>query len=373
MPKLTFTITSEAAQHDPKTTVPCVKSMQLIAGGPRYVFPPELQGRELHDSIFSTTTGKLAKKAVAIRGTAVTVNINLPADSYEKYVDEDDNPIFRETLLPMWTPPRPRAPVYSSTQSSSPQEDKVPLVQKTRSLVSIAKGMVLEKFGLRRLNAASWLDMFESECTRVKLSEDKRWQIIWLFLEGPVLDWYDSSRQTLDLDDWESWRDSFLDSFSNKGWSAARTAFAFRYIAGSLSEYALKKENLLINLHRNIDETMKIYLIVTGLPVAIQQKLDRSEVTSTRALIKKINALDLPSRSISNANAEKPAVSFSRPPQSSSVSAFSSLQRRNPCAYCKSKGYERFHPEENCCTKAHDTWNRRSDNTNRSAHLSSDQ
>lgn len=174
MPKLTFTITSEAAPHDAKTTVPCVKSMQLVAGGPRYVFPPELQSRELHDSIFNTATGKLAKKAVAIRGTSVTVNINLPADSYERYVDEDDNPVFRETLLPMWTPPPPRTSIYSSTQSSSPQEDKIPLVPKTRSLVSIAKDMVLEKFGLRRLNAASWLDMFESECTRVELNDDKR-------------------------------------------------------------------------------------------------------------------------------------------------------------------------------------------------------
>lgn len=117
---------------------------------------------------------------------------------------------------------------------------------------------------------------------------------------------------------------------------------------------------------------MKIYLIVTGLSFAIQQKLDRSEITSTREIIKKINALDLPIRSISNLNAEKPTANFSRPPQSSNMSAFSSLQRRNPCVYCRSKGYERFHPEENCRTKAHDTWNHRSNNTSRSAHVNSD-
>jgi len=41
-------------------------------------------------------------------------------------------------------------------------------------------------------------------------------------------------------------------------------------MAGSLSEYAIKKDNLLINLNRHIGEEMKIFMIVTGLPLAVQ-------------------------------------------------------------------------------------------------------
>ena len=229
--------------------------------------------------------------------------------------------------------------------------------------------MVLGKFGVRRLNASSWLDMFEAECKRVELEDNQRWQIIHLFLEGSANDWYDSARQTLDLNNWETWRDSFLDSFASKGWPAARSAFAFRYLAGSLGEYALKKENLLINLHRNMDETMKIYLIVTGLPLSVQQKLDRSEITSTRELIKKINALDTPIRSSSNSNLEKSVSNVTRSAQVAGSTAFSSLSRRTPCGYCKNKGYERFHLEENCRTKAYDLSGQRSSNNNSSAYV----
>ena len=38
--------------------------------------------------------------------------------------------------------------------------------------------------------------------------------------------------------------------------------------------------------------------------------------------------------------------------------------------YCKSKGYERFHAEENCRTKAYDLSNQRFNNANRSAPVS---
>ena len=122
MPKLTFTIVSEAASHDPKTTVPCVKSMRLVPGGLCYMFPPELQGRDLHQSIFGSNVGKMAKKAVAIRGTSVTVNINLSSEDYANYVDDDENPIFRETLLLPWTPPPSRSSEYSWSSPSTDQQ-----------------------------------------------------------------------------------------------------------------------------------------------------------------------------------------------------------------------------------------------------------
>jgi len=77
MPKLTFTVACEAASHDPKTMVPCVKLMQLVTHGPCYMFPPELQGRDLHEQFLATTTGKLARKAVAICGSQVSVNVCL--------------------------------------------------------------------------------------------------------------------------------------------------------------------------------------------------------------------------------------------------------------------------------------------------------
>jgi len=269
------------------------------------------------------------------------------------YVDEDDNPIFRETLLLQWVPKSSSSSSFSTVESK--QQDTAQGDPKVRSLASIAKDMIVEKFRTRRTNATSWIDVFKSECIRVELELEKRWQIIRLFLEGVALDWYDASRQTLDHNNWDIWRNSFLDSFSDKGWSAARSAFSYKYISGSLGEYALKKQSLLINLHRNIDDTMKIYHIVTGLPISIQIKLDRSEISSTNELLHKLNALDLPVHPFSAPgtlllNTSQPTVQFLS-------SAFNSLRPCNYCPYCLKKGRELLHSEVNCRNKAYDLAN----------------
>lgn len=373
MPRLTFTIQSEVSAHDSKTTVPRVKFMQFTPDGPFYAFPPELQDKDLHTDLFDSTAGKLAKAAVKIRGTSAPVNVTFTSEVYAKYVDDDENPVFRNTLLRIWVPP-PRPTVYSSTSSSSstcadgPPAHFQPQPPREKSLASIAKEIVLEKFGTRRVNASSWLDMFESECLRVELSQEKFWQIIRLFLEGYALEWYDSCRQTIDHDRWELWRDSFLDSFSDKGWSAARAAFSFHFIAGSLSEYAIKKQNLLINLHRNIDDVMTTYHIVTGLPLSVQEKLDRSEITSTRELLRKLNALDRPARSNSNSfNTEKPNSFTPRNSFQFQSKAFNTIRPKSFCNYCLKKGKELPHVEENCRNKAWDLANGKLFNSNKGA------
>ena len=86
-----------------------------------------------------------------------------------------------------------RTMVFLATPGSSSQNDQnqpiiVQAPPKVCSLASIAKDMVLEKFGSHHINASSWLDMFESECTCVKLDDDKRWQVVRLFMEGPAMD-----------------------------------------------------------------------------------------------------------------------------------------------------------------------------------------
>lgn len=103
---------------------------------------------------------------------------------------------------------------------------------------------------------------------------------------------------------------------------------------GSLSEYAIKKENLLINLQRGIDEEMKVYLIVVGLPFAVQEKIDKADVPSD--LLRKLNAFDRPTRNLDSSPKDLKNVS---PSSSSSFNAFSLFKSRGFCSYCLKKGF----------------------------------
>ncbi len=356
MSKITFTFASEASPSNPKTTIIQVKLMQLSPDGPVFAFPKELQGIDLHAELMDTSGGKLVKNALKVRGKSRTVHITLNSEIYKKYADSDGNPVFKDVLLEEWHPPR--SPIYSSVLtppagSSLTDEPQEIEPVKLKPLSTIVKDMVLQKFGIRRTNASSWLDIFESECKRLEIPPTRFWEAVRLFLEGSALDWYDSRRLTLEDADWDVWRKSFLDAFAQKGWSEARFALTFRYMSGSLSEYAIKKENLLINLHRHIDEEMKIFLIVAGLPLAVQEKLDRSEIPSVSELLRKLNALDRPDRSALSFDKSN-ATSTSNSSSNYSSFAFSSIRPRTPCPYCLKKGFERLHAESNCRTKVND-------------------
>jgi len=99
---------------------------------------------------------------------------------------------------------------------------------------------------------------------------------------------------------------------------------------------------MLINYSAKMDEVMKITLIVLGLSVNIQEKIDSSEILSVSKLLSKLNSFDRP-RSISS-------------PEKSNFSSspFSSLKSRSPCPYCLKKGLQHFHSENNCRIKIAD-------------------
>lgn len=342
--KVWFTFASEASVVDSKKTVLNVKSLHVTENGPRFVFPEELQNSTEHEALMELSAPKSVQKAIGrVRGKFRTVKISLPADLYAKYFDDDENPVFREYLLEQYCPPFPSS--ITSTGSIISEQREI-ASKSEKSLSSLVKDIVIEKFGSKRLNASSWIDTLESECTRLGIPESRFWEVIRLFLEGAALDWYQSKRLTLIDASWARWKDSFLDSFAPRGWSDARFAFSFRFQSGSFADYALKKENLLLNFHSRMDEKMKITHIVLGLPFFIQEKIDPAEIESVSKLLLKLNSLDRPARSISSSD------------KSNSSSPFSSLKSRfsppSLCLYCSKKGLQHYHSENNCKIKISD-------------------
>lgn len=63
---------------------------------------------------------------------------------------------------------------------------------------------------------------------------------------------------------------------------------AFKYKEGSLIDYAIKKEELLLDMNKEIDSVTLTVLIATGLPEFIMNKIDRESCTNSTTLFTEI-------------------------------------------------------------------------------------
>ena len=74
----------------------------------------------------------------------------------------------------------------------------------------------------------------------MKIENEKIIDALSLFLEGVPTEWYVATRKLIFNTDWDERETSFLESFSEKGWLAVVFAYNFRFLGGSLAEYAIK-------------------------------------------------------------------------------------------------------------------------------------
>jgi len=111
-------------------------------------------------------------------------------------------------------------------------------------------------------------------------------------LEESAKEWYFSNLRKLSLSQWPEWSISFLLVYADKSWSNVRFAYNYKYINGSIMEYALKKERLILDIESSMSNISRINLIFIGLPLNIQDKLDKEEITNTDLLMNRIRMYD---------------------------------------------------------------------------------
>ena len=134
--------------------------------------------------------------------------------------------------------------------------------------------------------ATDWILEYETECEKYEIQNDeKRIKNLKKYLGKTASEWYQTNLPKDEEYNWENWKAAFLKAFSNKGWSAVRYAYNFKYISGSITEYAIKKEQLILEVRRKISKETRINLIVIGLLIHIQDKIDKEAVQSTNDLI----------------------------------------------------------------------------------------
>ena len=131
---------------------------------------------------------------------------------------------------------------------------------------------------------------------------------------------------------------NFIETYANKGWSQIRYAMAFKYQTGSLLEYAVKKERLLLEVTKEIDTRTLIDLTAIGLPNFIADRIDRDSLQTIEDLFNAVGKLEhLADRKKFGEN---------------KMSETEIKSKKSPCKQCQTNNRgTRFHPEDNCWFK----------------------
>lgn len=309
-----------------------------------FVIPDEYQSSTLHEEMCKTDhftrIKNTLKKRHAIRNVWITLNESL----INTYLDQDNNLMFKNVYLEeQITNTEQQLNVPQTLRNENDPVVKVleALVQnqqqtRKQNVKKAAERFVLEKFSGKSSNTLQWIEFFESECNRFDITEDKeKIEVFRLFLEKSCLDWYNSMMLKLTLDsEWVVWKQNFCQTYANKGWSASRYALEYKYQAGSLLDYAVKKEKLMLEVRKTIDQGTLIDIIAAGIPTFIMDKINKEEIAETQDLFNEIGKLEHLVKNKTSTKKSNQKVT---------------IETKQKCSICEKlqKGV-RYHPESSC-------------------------
>jgi len=216
------------------------------------------------------------------------------------YLDEDKNLQFNDIYLEEITEKTKIVePSISETNQALEKLlekllDNKQSKSEVQNLGTITKDFMIDKFSGRSSNANQWMEIFNKECGRFQINDDKKKiEILKHFLECSGTEWYSCMliKHTIESE-WDTWEKNVCNTFANKEWSPIRYALAFKYQTGSLLEYALKKEKLLLEVRKSIYTGTLIDLIAFGLPNYVADKIDRETLQGTEDLYNEIGKLE---------------------------------------------------------------------------------
>lgn len=296
MEKLKFTFQAKPA-IDGKSTYIAITSI-ATKDDKVFLIPEEYQAVSLHKHIQTSKAFVTVKSTLKKRHQTRSVWIKTTEGILQTYLDEDENMIFQDQFLEEIT--QEQLPIVNK---NNPDDPIIKILEKIiegqqnkekQSLKKVADRFVIEKFNGKNLSAHHWMELFEKECERFDIiKEEEKIEIFRLFLEKSCTDWYSSMMIKLSLQsEWSEWKSNFLHTFANKGWTTSKYALSFKYQSGSLLEYAIKKERLLLEVRKTIDQGTLIDIIAAGLPDFITDRINKEEVVHTKDLFNELGKLE---------------------------------------------------------------------------------
>lgn len=256
-----------------------------------FSLPAEFRNIQNHQVLLSKATIKNAVSAIRPVNGYRKVGVKIDENLRKVYFDEDDNLCYNNIPL------EESNSMIDYNLDLNKSNQNIFFIQKINELEAklnsneiklqeVEKKFILEKFD-KKQNCMKWLERYESECVRHNVTSiTKMIEILRFFVDGPAKDWYETNFKKIGLVNWSAWRNSFLTVFIDKGWSKVRKAHSFKYLGGSLVDYALAKERLCLEVESESTVLSRINMIAVGLPLAVQDELDREETTTIEKLCK---------------------------------------------------------------------------------------
>lgn len=340
MNKLQFEFKVVPSTKDEKSNTIAITSI-TTENGQMYALPGEYKYIANHIELMKTENYSKVKTSLKKRHQVRKIWISMTEELKVIYIDSDGNIQFNGEYLE-------EIEVRETTGIQNDNLSKLleKLIETTekrdgeKNLKQIADKYMIEKFTSKHSNAKQWIEIFEKECTRFNIIEDRiKIEILRLFLDKSCSDWHSATLTRFsDTATWNDWKNRFLETFADKGWSTVTYALAFKYREGSLIDYAMRKEKLLLDMNEGIDIKTLTALIVVGLPEFIMNKIDRELCTDTTTLFNEI-------RKYENLINKK----FFPKKLESKFENKRKNEGKKPCKTCESlyKGI-RYHPEETC-------------------------
>lgn len=348
MEKLRFDFAMKATT-DGKSNIICITSI-ATPSGKIFAIPAEYQPVNLHQVILNTPNYIKVRKSLNKRHQTRKIWITTNDDISKVYLDEEENLQFNDIYLEEISE---QGDCSESLPSGSNQTlekllakllDEKEKKNEIQNLGKISKDFMIERFTGRNSNAYQWIKDFNKECERFQINEDKKKiEILKNFLEYSTADWYSNMLIKFTIEsEWNLWEKNFCDTFANKGWSPIRYALAYKYQTGSLRDYALKKEKLILEVRKSIDKGTLIDLIAFGLPNFVADKIDRETLHGTEDLCNEIGKLE---HFIQKNNYDKKNyVNQNSKPKK--------YEEKKPCRVCENENKgKRYHPEDICWFK----------------------
>lgn len=339
----------EESPSDPtrKTSILVVDWIQLIGDEYRYYFPPEARPIGVHTVLKANTTIANHVKKLTKRGQSRTVKLKFDEALQEEYTDDGGNVEFQGYYLREVREDELQKPVQAPILP--PTENPAnPTEPKKKSLQSITKDMICTKFTAKNQNAQSWLQGFCAECDRLTISRDQRKEALRLFLEKSPADWYMARWRSAMHDSWEQWEASFIESFSEQGWSEISYAIYYKWMSPSTySEYVIKKNALIIEALPEIPECSRMALVAVGLPNYVKERLKKKNVLTQENMLTEVSQYETSARrNGSNKSDSRENASEKRKGERNG-------KQRNPdykpCTFCEKKGFkDRYHHPMAC-------------------------
>lgn len=322
-----------------------------------YRIPEELKKVENHPELLSLRTVSNTLQSITKNGGYRKIGVTFKPELKKIYLDEEENFCVKDYVLEEYQETDcttgKKGELTSNEHFLLEQINDLKTKLKSHTQVNlneIEKKFLIVKFNGRQ-EATVWMESFEKECLRCEISNNNtKIEILKIFVEGNIKEWYSANLMKLSASDWDGWKKNFLLTYEKRNWAPICAAFGFKYISGSLIEYVIKKERLLLEADKNIPELFRIYQIVFNLPAEIQNKLEREKIKTMDDLInelKKINDYHHITTNWETKKSEEKKFDYVK-----DKLLKISKTKKTPCTRCESLGLKnRYHPIQACWNK----------------------